>query len=296
MKKSTIFLIIFVAIFFTSTLVLIKLNYLKPEPISPPKSDITPTIAIDPLANWKSFTDDKLNIQFKYPSQYKLDIIRDGNYYGIYLKGANYRTEGSDIGIMSLGTFFVFSDNKLCKAAPLSELETLIIKNKNYSLYKVKGVEGPDNKVAIIQKNSSGCINFACYSDNLCEGTDLADFQSILSTFKFSESKIPPYQELLNNFNQKFEVNLKYEDEVVGGNTIKTLDLSDYFNPEFSKNGKTFDLNSIKQVLTDFGLVYNPSLDKSEITSWQNSYQSANLNCDLSGNEEFLHLKCYLPR
>jgi len=190
MNKKNLLLASVLAIIFTSILIIFSPSSQKtsqhtptPSPIS--TKSISPTL--DPTTDWKSFRDDNLKIQFKYPNQYKLDITRDGNYYGVYLKGSNFRTESNDLaGVVNLGTFFVFSDSKICEAAPALELETLISKNNNFSFYKIKGIEGPDYKVALIKKSSNGCIHFVCMSDNLCEGTELTDFQSILSTLKFT--------------------------------------------------------------------------------------------------------------
>jgi len=189
MNKTNLIVASILAIIFTSILIISSPSSKKtpssstPSPISTESISPTP----NPTADWKSFRDDNLKIQFKYPNQYKLDITRDGNYYGVYLKGSNFRTESNDLaGVVNLGTFFVFSDSKICEAAPALELETLISKNNNFSFYKIKGIEGPDYKVALIKKSSNGCIHFVCMSDNLCEGTELTDFQSILSTLKFT--------------------------------------------------------------------------------------------------------------
>lgn len=83
MKKSTLFLIILTAIFFTSTLVLIYLNYLKPQSISTPTPSSTPTESIsptpDPTADWKTYENKEYGFSFKYPSNWFLnyDIVSE---------------------------------------------------------------------------------------------------------------------------------------------------------------------------------------------------------------------------
>lgn len=304
MKKSTLILFISTAIFFTSTLYLLFLNLQKPKDIvvQTQTPTVIPTRAIDSTTDWKTYENKEYGFEFKYPQKYKQVISNtsicitetepDKDYGGcdIYVLPQKLTTSVEKNIQSSLGLPTDISLKEFANQSKWNYQEKTI-DNLNWIIFHQN--EGPGEGTHHNYVSSKNVIVDLGVSSELSKSDEL--FQ-ILSTFKFSESKISSYQELLDKFNQKFGVNLKYEDEVVAGDIIKTLDLSDYFNPEFSKNGKTFGLDSIKQVLIDFGLVYNPSLDKSEITSWQNSYQSANLNCDLSGNEEFLHLKCYLPR
>lgn len=77
MKKSTLFLIIFVAIFFTSTLVLIYLNYLKPQSISTALISTTTNKSIspatDPTANWKTCINSTKNFSINFPQELNFD-------------------------------------------------------------------------------------------------------------------------------------------------------------------------------------------------------------------------------
>lgn len=71
MKKSTLILLISTAIFFTSTLVLLYLNYLKPTPTFTPTTGTIPTdtpiTTTNPTADWKEYINKQVSFSFKYP-------------------------------------------------------------------------------------------------------------------------------------------------------------------------------------------------------------------------------------
>ena len=73
MKKTNLIFLISTAIFFTSTLVLIYLNYLKPQPSSPPTTNTIPTETPDPTTDWKTYENEEYGIEFKYPSNYSFE-------------------------------------------------------------------------------------------------------------------------------------------------------------------------------------------------------------------------------
>jgi len=94
-KKSTLFLIILVAILFTSTLVLLYLNLFRRTPLttstSPTISSI-PTVTLDPTANWKTYKNEEYKL--KYPPEMTIadskDILSLGNKeYSLIIKKTN---------------------------------------------------------------------------------------------------------------------------------------------------------------------------------------------------------------
>lgn len=85
MKKSTLFLIVLVAIFFTSTLVLLYLNFNKSRPVITsipiPTTSVIPTVIVDTTINWKTYGNTKNGFSFKYPNNYDYVIneyLKDG--------------------------------------------------------------------------------------------------------------------------------------------------------------------------------------------------------------------------
>lgn len=84
MKKSTIFLLILLAIFFTSTLVLLYLNFNKSSVTTStstptigfiPTETVSPTAipTVNPTADWKTYENKGFGIGFKYPSDCKVE-------------------------------------------------------------------------------------------------------------------------------------------------------------------------------------------------------------------------------
>lgn len=72
MKRSTLLLLISTAFFFTSTLVLLYLNFNKSSPVTTPTPiptpSVIPTATIDPTASWKEYINKQVGFSFKYPS------------------------------------------------------------------------------------------------------------------------------------------------------------------------------------------------------------------------------------
>mgnify|MGYP001175556312 FL=1 len=189
MNKSNLILASVSAIIFTSILIIFSPTSKKTFPSSPTPSpilteSISPTP--NPTADWKTYNDELLKVEFKYPSHYIQEITQNNSYYSIDLLGSDYQTIDSGMGTQRRGTFFIITENPKCNSGAIIG-ETLITSNKIYTIYKINGYEGPDYKSAVIKKPEGGCLSFGCMSENLCEESIYEDFVSILSTFKFTQ-------------------------------------------------------------------------------------------------------------
>lgn len=83
MKKSTLLLLISTALFFTSTLVLLYLNYLKQSPTSTPTTGVIPTDTpiptVDPTADWKTISTS--SYELKYPQEIEAKLAEASNIF-----------------------------------------------------------------------------------------------------------------------------------------------------------------------------------------------------------------------
>jgi len=185
MKKTTLLLIILLAIFFTSTLVLLYLNFAKnpTSSITPttgiiPTEEITPTI-IDSTADWKTYQDTKYGYQFSCPptSVHKIQLTTtDGT-------SKPYKDE-------------ICSENRNQVSIQVLDpiMKTKIPDSEEGIYQEIKTT--PDKKFII-----------------LIQGFDSTYFDQILSTFKFTkpttESSIPkPISDFFAKINQKFGLNI----------------------------------------------------------------------------------------
>ncbi len=187
MNKSNLLLPSVLAVLFTSILIILSPNSQKLSLSSPTPSPIS-TESISPTpdftADWKTYNDELLKVEFKYPSHYIQEITQNNSYYSVDLLGLDYQTIDSDMGTQRRGTFFIITENPKCNSGAIIG-ETLITSNKIYTIYKINGYEGPDYKSAVLKKPNGDCLSFGCMSENLCEESIFEDFVSILSTFKF---------------------------------------------------------------------------------------------------------------
>lgn len=207
MKKSTLFLIILVAIFFTSTLALIKLNYLKPQSTTISTASITPTVTRDSTADWKIYENKDFGISFLYPENYFFEKMPDNEYSGIY-----FWKNGSDT--KSYYEYIPMLGGEKPKDFPLfvmqrynEEIRTLLTAPENQSgpieMSFVKDIDNINTlfKVYLFGVSDIGqycaletpfkkTITITCSDDQLKNPI----FNQILSTFKFintSQSLIP---------------------------------------------------------------------------------------------------------
>lgn len=99
MKKSTLILLISTAIFFTSTLVLLYLNYLKPTTTFIPTTGTIPTDTplptTDPTTDWKTFENNNYSYSFKYPSSWNIVDLTQGKQVEIFFQTNQTDSVGS---------------------------------------------------------------------------------------------------------------------------------------------------------------------------------------------------------
>lgn len=125
MKRPTLIFIILTALFFTSTLVLIYLNYLRPQP-SIPTLGIIPTQIISPTPNLNISPNQYNNIKYKYgltfPSSWsnKYNIVEISN-------GTNFTYKDTPDTKTVLFSIYVLSEDDWVKAQ--SEPHGILIEN-----------------------------------------------------------------------------------------------------------------------------------------------------------------------
>lgn len=114
MKKTTIFLLIALAIFFTSTLVLLYLYFYKPLPTSTftPTTGVIPTETINPTADWKIYTNTKYGFSLEYPSDANT-TSRDPNPFPVAIQIENLKPRtGGGGGPEVEGWFMTISETQ----------------------------------------------------------------------------------------------------------------------------------------------------------------------------------------
>ena len=265
-----------------------------------PQPTAVTTSTIDPTANWKTYINTKYGFELSYPSHY-VDV---DNVEGLkkihspdYVENTEEIAGESASAIYSLGL-----NNGTCQSMLNNRTNDTLTKQisksqntftNNESKYQIITYENPMSSptpwsVAFIDLPIQKCLEITC-SSNLVGGCNKSktsnEFTQILSTFKFTESK-DNLGILLTTLNQYLSASLSFTDAKEG----KTIDLFDYYNPEFAKYGNKTDL--IKKALNDTGFIYDKSLDKTIITTWTSTYKSSTNTCILDGNEENLSLIC----
>ncbi|MFA6007720.1 MAG: hypothetical protein WC784_03725 [Candidatus Shapirobacteria bacterium] len=189
MKKSTIFLLILLAIFFTSTLYLLYLNFNKP---STPTTGVIPTETIvptiDPTADWQTYTNTAFGISFKYPDS-GYSICPESDFLSIFQE-KNLDCNGIvyEIPLISFRNYYTvdFSKQMPISTRKVNIDKVQIIINKyqfvstSYDVSTTKIIEIAT--IPLKEKN----IQFYAFGNksNFQESEDL--FSQILSTFKFT--------------------------------------------------------------------------------------------------------------
>lgn len=177
MKKSTLLLIILLAIFFTSTLVLLYLNFQKPTQTSTPTTGIIPTDApvptVDPTADWREYVDKQAAFSFKYPNTVLLDSSnKNSNNSSLFVQvtkmseiideplGYTKEIAYSDMASLSLGNY----GNKIGFPAGDSEkvFEIGKVKGKTFSNFSTMDICGVifDRTAIIYHDNYQIRINY----------------------------------------------------------------------------------------------------------------------------------------
>jgi len=217
MKKSTLFLIILVAIFFTSTLVLLYLNLNKrPATTSILTTGTIPTETStpDPTADWKTYENKEYGFSLEIPNYlvtksrpnfpWQIDFWNESDdttaYYKYYRNALlndpeNYKTP----------LFWIYIDGNSMKALQgdggngPQELSYIKPINENFGLFYF-GFDFTD-QVCATEKNGK-TIMVECSDKNLSDTL----FNQILSTFKFT-TKSSSISKLFYDINQTLGTN-----------------------------------------------------------------------------------------
>jgi len=212
MKKLTVILIILVAVFFTSTLVLLypNLNKHTPDQIEVnPVEIISPSIipTTDPTIDWMTFTNIVYDYTFKYPKNWTLR-----GYAGEQLspeERTSFVIEGSinnstDISDLNIRVNLSFTNPINCRGdCPVIETSTditlyNITSKKNTGYIGGIGGETPRQYVSYIVPIKDKFLEFILESSKQqanqneiipLTSQEITLFDQILSTFKFFDSK-----------------------------------------------------------------------------------------------------------
>jgi len=194
LKKVHLIYLSVIAVLFTSTLVLIYLNYLKPQPTSPPTTGVIPTETPDPTADWKTYENKELGYSFKYPSKYTFvnGGIFDDEGYNVYTfrvqNNPNYlnllnfelerikESQNSEDILMAEGYTSPFVEDDMIS----SKVQELNLPNLGKVYFRKNGPYKVDIDVALWLKDDK-VYYFSAFS----EKNNLEEYNQILSTFKF---------------------------------------------------------------------------------------------------------------
>lgn len=208
MKKSTIFLIVLVAIFFTSTLVLIKLNYLKPQPTTISTTSIIPTVSVDPLSDWKTYENKEYGFEFKYPSNYQIKIIGDGiNLQKNNTRALLYISKFDNPNSLEINQWFENQPKQDIQAIKDTHTMTKIVVGGHVGLKFIKKQSeiGYKDFIIIIGNGTSVYyLNFGPLED------EVNISNQILSTFKFTNTISDPTLGWKNFGSMSYDISFKY--------------------------------------------------------------------------------------
>jgi hypothetical protein len=250
MKKSTIFLLIFLAIFFTSTLYLLYLNFLKPTTtIFTPQTGIIPTESSIPTAiptsnstaDWKTYEDKKAGFSIKYPKDWKLSV---GDIAGLIspIKSAGVREDGTPLFYSVDFEIIDESLNSWITSRGISDLKFINSTVNGYKFHATTELGDMGTNYSVLIENPSGkqiiYVNLSPYFATPEFQKVKETFNQILSTFKFTnQTQVPPaaIKDLFNSLNQLF------------GSSIMPTQVNTFIDnyQETTQSAWKLDLNSV---------------------------------------------------
>lgn len=183
MKKSTLFLIILVAIFFTSTLVLLYLNYLKPVSTSAPTTGTIPptTITPDLVVSWETYNSPEFGFSIDYSQNLQVqDYLNDQYNRTVSFKGTDLyfsvtlRKADSNFNLDK----YYFMDSPIAR--------TTVLSGQKANIYEMPNgyCDGPGCSqpyIAIVTEHNSDVYSISFFGDSKLSSLE----SQILSTFKF---------------------------------------------------------------------------------------------------------------
>ena len=213
------------AIFFTSTLVLLYQNHYKnPSVTLTSQTGLTPTTApSDPTADWKTYTDSNYGISFSYPQDWKVE--NGSNYLRVeqiepvqnLIIAIDFKK--TTLSIEDVINNFEKTDSVFKQINPNLKPEDILINGLNAKKFEYTDATGLDHVSIIVSDNSHKIlIEHRFPSDKI--------MNQILSTFKFTESTAnwKTYENKTLNFS--FSYPSEYGDfdyEISNGQTGKSF-------------------------------------------------------------------------
>lgn len=183
MKKSTLFLIILVAVFFTSTLVLLCLNYLKPVSTSTPTTGTIPptTITPDPVVSWETYNSPEFGFSIDYPQNLQVqDYLNDQYNRTVSFKGTDLyfsvtlRKADSNFNLDK----YYFMDSLIAR--------TTVLSGQKANIYEMPNgyCDGPGCSqpyIAIVTEHNGDVYSVSFFGDSKLSSLE----SQILSSFRF---------------------------------------------------------------------------------------------------------------
>lgn len=193
--------------------------YSTPQPISTPSPTVRATPLSDSTANWKTYTNEKLGISFKYPSVYIVDEKAPG-YFVINSQTDTAPQDGISIDARIIGPYENYSGSE-------KYLRTSFIIDKEYGVenWLIFNTTGKDGMLigvkfkTAIARYKTGAIVVEALNNPSSEYVMV--FDQILSTFKFLSTEsdlqrrtginaeIRPALELYKFDNKQYPVSLE---------------------------------------------------------------------------------------
>lgn len=206
MKKTTIFLLILLAVFFTSTLYFLYLNKFKSKPVvnSVPTVKLIPTIV--PTVQWKLYTNKEYAFSFSYPSDWT--IIENSISDTVSAITADKKAHQIEIKHQNQTILLINPELPLGYGNPFT-LSTAIINSKKINVYTYGS--SPTKHYTNFNLPNFPEFSIDTYGQN-------PEITQILSTFKFTNST--------NNKKGTVTGNLCYPSEGIPPGTIIAKNIS----------------------------------------------------------------------
>jgi hypothetical protein len=208
-KKAAIIVLLILVIIFTAGIMstmsaLLPSNKAQLAPTSAPTSSPSPTI--DPMADWKTYTNDEFHLSFRYPSQFTLTEESETE------KLAWYEDSEEEISVIRYD--YRFSTGKLINGTPdWSGFSIFIAPTQGRNIDYIRNSQGPDGPIGItpiphediideaadttiggrIYRKGNNFFQFAPFqnSNTLDDESDnvMQYYDQILTTFKFTSNQ-----------------------------------------------------------------------------------------------------------
>lgn len=220
MKKTTIFLLILLAVLFTSTLYFLYLNEFKSPSVntSIPTAKLIPTIV--PTVQWKLYTNKEYAFSFSYPSDW--NIVENSISDTVSAITADKKAHQIEIKYQNQTALLINPELPLGYGSPFS-LSTATIDSKKIDVYSYGS--SPTKHYTNFNLPNFPKFSIDTYGQN-------PEITQILSTFKFTEStaNLKIYE------NSEFSFSFKYPSDYKLTENYVNPDHSLYYVSVFKSN------------------------------------------------------------